>query len=131
MDGFRRFYCRTSGWGEIEMKQLTKKQKELMLELKNYGPLSVTNKSPDFVKRFKILEEKGYAKLVSGGSAQVPWYQYVGPELRRNMSQFEDYLSEKYDYIGKFDMCKDEREARQDHHLTLSEAIYVWNKLYA
>ncbi len=113
------------------MKQLTKKQKELVLELKNYGPLSVTNKSPDFVKRFKILEEKGYAKLVSGSSVQMPKYQYVGPELRQNMSQFEVYLSEKYDYIGKFDMCKDEREARLDHHLTLPEAVYVWNKLYA
>ena len=53
------------------MKQLTKKQKELILQLKNYGPLSVTHKSPDLMKRFKILEQKGYAKLVSGGSARL------------------------------------------------------------
>jgi len=32
--------------------------------------------------------------------------------LQRNMAEFGDYLKGKYDYISKFDMLRDEKDAR-------------------
>lgn len=48
----------------------------------------------------------------------------------QHKADFEAYLKGKYDYISKFDMVKDEREARMCHHLTIRQAIDIWNKLY-
>ncbi len=111
------------------MTRLTQNQQNLISDLKAHNTLSVGSNSPDIMRQFETLEKNRYARLINK-TAGMRKYQYVGPELRQNMSQFEDYLSEKWDYISKFDMCKNEIEARQDHHLSLAEAISVWNRLF-
>lgn len=49
---------------------------------------------------------------------------------QRHMIEFGEYLKDKYTHIDKFDMIKDEKEARRRYHLTVSQAIQVWNKIY-
>ena len=50
--------------------------------------------------------------------------------LQRNMVEFENYLSDKYDFISKMDMLKTEKDTRQYFHLDVGQAIQVWNKVY-
>ncbi len=50
--------------------------------------------------------------------------------LPQHKADFGAYLKDKYDFISKADMLRDERESRMYHHLTIRQAIEVWNKLY-
>lgn len=54
--------------------------------------------------------------------------QFVEAEC--NMESWADYLKDKYEYISKMDMLRDEKEARQYYKVTVSQAISVWNKIY-
>lgn len=51
-------------------------------------------------------------------------------EIAAGIETFTKYLREKYEYISKIDMLTQEKEARQEHGLTVSQAIEVWNEIY-